>query len=71
MMIFFYYFVTAFCEVYKETQISWITDSFVSFIISFLVEFGLSLIISILYIISIKLKIKRLYKIVMFFYHLG
>ena len=27
LMLFFYYFVTAFCEVYKNTQISWLSDS--------------------------------------------
>ena len=71
IMMFFYYFVTAFCEVYKETQISWILDSFVSFILSFPMEFFNAFIISLLYIISIKAKIKWLYKIAMVFYSLG
>ncbi len=71
IMLFFYYFVTAFCEVYKETQTSWIIDCFVSFLISFPVEFLLALIISIFYIISIKKKKKCLYRIAMIFYSLG
>ena len=54
IMIYFYYFVTAFCEVYKETQISWIIDCFISFLISFPVEFILALIISVFHFISIK-----------------
>ena len=71
LMLFFYYFVTAFCEVYKETQISWITDSVVSFIIGFPIEFLFSLLISVLYIISVEKKFKFLYSFTMFLYHLG
>ena len=71
LMLFFYYFVTAFCEVYKETQISWITDSVVSFIIGFPIEFLFSLLISVLYIISVEKKFKWLYNFTMFLYHLG
>ena len=71
MMLFFYYFVSSFCEVYKETQISWLIDSFISFIISFPVELLLSLLICILYLISIKKRIKILYKISIFLYNIG
>ena len=71
MMFFFYYFVTAFCEVYKETQISWLIDCFISFMISFPVELVLSLFISILYLISIKKRIKIMYKISIFLYNIS
>ena len=71
MMSFFYYFVTSFCEVYKETQISWISDSIVSFLLSFPIELGYSLIIAIFYKIAIKKKLKWMYKIVMIVYNLG
>jgi len=71
IMLFFFYFVTAFCEVYNNTQISWLLDCFVSFILSFPMEFLNSLLISLLYIISIKMKIKRIYQIAMLFYSLG
>ncbi len=71
IMLFYYYFVTAFCEVYKETQISWLFDSFVSFLISFPVEFLMALVISIVYKISIKNRIKCLYNLAMIFYSLG
>ena len=71
LIIFFYYFVTAFCEVYKETQISWLIDCIISFIISFPVEFLLALVICILYMISIKKRIKILYKLAMILYSLG
>ena len=71
IMIFFYYFVTSFCEVYKETQISWITDSIISFLLSFPLEFFLSLIIAFFYLIAVEKKIKWLYKIVMCLYNLS
>ena len=71
IILFFYYFVTAFCEVYKKTQISWIIDSFISFILSFPIEFFNAFIISLLYIISIKANIRCLYKVSMVFYSLG
>lgn len=33
-LLFFLYYITAFCEVFKNTQISWLYDSFISFIIN-------------------------------------
>ena len=69
-MIFFYYFVTAFCEVYKETQKSWLYDFFTSFLISFVTEIFGALVLAIFYIISIRYKLKFLYKVVVFFYNL-
>ena len=38
VMIFFYYFVSAFCEVYKNTLGSWIIDFLVSVVINFPIE---------------------------------
>ena len=70
VMIFFFYFVTAFCEVYRQSQISWITDSIVSFLLSFPIEFGNSFLIAVFYKISVQKKCKLLYKIVMIFYNL-
>ena len=71
LMLFFFYFVTAFCEVYKNTQISWIIDSIVSFILSIITEIGLSFIYSLLYIIAIKYKNEKLYNLTLFLYTLG
>jgi hypothetical protein len=67
-MLFFFYYVTAFCQIYNKTQISWLLDFISSYIISLLISFSISLICSILYIISIKYQRKTLYKIVMFLY---
>ena len=69
-MLFFYYFVTAFCEVYKQTQISWLYDFFLSFLISLAAEILGSLLIAIFYIVSLKYKLKILYKIIIFLYNI-
>ena len=69
LMLFYFYFVTAFCEVYKQTQISWIIDCFISIIISIVTEVFISWVIAILYTVSIRYKIKIIYRIVLFLYH--
>jgi hypothetical protein len=70
IMLFFYYFVTAFCEVYKQTQLSWLQDFFSSFLISLGCELVESFIIGVLYILSIKYKQKIIYNTAIFFYNL-
>ena len=70
LMLFFYYFVTVFCEVYKKTQASWLYDFFVSFLISFAFEIFGAFLIAIFYILSLRYKIKFLYLICLFFYEL-
>ena len=71
LLLFFYYFVTAFCEVYPNTQVSWLCDSFVSFLIGFPIEFFLAFFIAVLYKLSIKKKFKLLYKFVIGLYSLS
>ena len=70
-MLFFFYYVTAFCQIYHKTQVSWLLDFASSYFISLLISFTVSLICTILYIISIKYKSNKLYKLVMFIYELG
>ena len=67
-MLIFYYYIIAFCHVYKSTQLSWLLDGFISYIISFAIIFGLSIIFSILYKIGIVYKKNILYKICILFY---
>ena len=38
LMLFFWYFVTAFCHVYNATQISWLWDSLTSILIRAIIE---------------------------------
>ena len=70
IMLFFYYFVTAFCEVYKKTQTNWLSDSISSFLISFAREIGESLLITIFYVLSVRYKKKFIYNIAFFLYNL-
>ena len=69
-MLFFFYYVTAFCQVYKKTQISWLLDGISSYIISLLVSIVLSFICTIFYKISIRFKNIIIYKITTLIYYL-
>ena len=44
LMIFFWYFISCFCAVYKNTQIILIKDTLISFALSMIYPFGLNLI---------------------------
>ena len=57
---FFWYYTSAFCAVYRNTQSFLIKDSITSFFLSLLYPFGLYLFPSALRIISLKDKKKRL-----------
>ena len=71
LMLLFTYYITAFCAIYKSTQISWLSDSFVSFVMSNLFELLVGLIISILYTSGIKNQIKLMHTISVFIYDIG
>ena len=68
ILLFFLYYITSFCSVYKKTQVSWIYDIIISYILSFFISLGISLACSIIYLISYKKKIKFLYIITIFIY---
>ena len=71
LMLFFTYYITAFCAVYKETQSSWFSDSVVSFIMSNFMELLFSFGIALLYTLSLSYKIETLFKISLYLYDLG
>ena len=62
-ILFFFYYVTAFCQVYQSTQISWLLDCLSSYVISLIFILLVSFISSILYKIAIKYKEELLYNI--------
>ena len=68
ILLFFFYFVTNFCEVYLNTQTSWISDSVVSIIIGFPIEVVICIFITIMYKIALKYKCRYLYEIVILLY---
>ena len=67
-MLFFFYYVTAFCDVYKSTQISWLLDCISSYAISLMVTLSVSITFSFLYKLSVNYKLKILYRICIFIY---
>ena len=71
LVVFFWYFVTAFCHVYQETQKSWLLDSLISILIRAIIELLISLGLAKLYRISVDAEIYCLYKFVMFLYNFG
>ena len=68
ILLFFWYYVTAFCHVYNMTQMSWLFDSFLSILSRLVIELLLSLGFAKLYRISIESNVKCIYKFVLFFY---
>ena len=71
ILLFFSYYMIVFCEIYKETQMSWLADSGMSFLISIPLEFLSSFVMALFYYISIRYDLKFIYNIVMFFYQQG
>ena len=69
LMLFYWYYLTAFGHIYSNTQYSWILDSAISIIISFIVECVFCLLFAKLYRISIESNIHCMYKFVMFLYN--
>ena len=69
IMLFFLYYITGFCQVYKSTQISLIYDIIISFIFSFLISLVVSMIFSFIYYIAYKKRIEVLYNIALFVYN--
>ena len=53
-MLFFWYFISCFCAVYKNTQMILISDTFVSFALSMIYPFGLNLLPGIFRIPALK-----------------
>ena len=71
LILFFWYYVTAFCHVYSSTQISWLFDSFLSMLSRLIIELLLSLLFAKLYRMAVEANTLCLYKIVLFFYSFG
>ena len=70
-MLFFWYFVIAFCHVYKATQKSWLLDSCLSILFRAIIELSISFILAKIYKISLAGETECIYKCVMFLYNFG
>ena len=67
-ILFFWYFVTAFCHVYSKTQTCWLLDGFLSILSRFFIELIFAFLYGKLYQISVASNMETLYKIVMCLY---
>ena len=67
-MLFYWYFVTAFCHVYSSTQKSWLLDTLLSFLSRLVIEFLFALLFGKLYIVSVESNCYSLYRVLLFIY---
>ena len=68
LILFFWYFVTAFCHVYTYTQKSWLLDSFLSILSRFVIELLFALFFAKLYIVAVESNCYSFYRILLFIY---
>ena len=68
LMLFFLYYVTAFCHVYNSTQYSWLFDSLLTILSRSFIDFLLPLGLAKLYRLAVESNLHCLYKIILFFY---
>ena len=68
LILFFWYFVTAFCHVYSSTQTSWILDSFLAIFSRFVIEIIFGFLFAKLYRIAVASNCSTLYKILICIY---
>ena len=68
-MLIYWYYVTAFCHVFTNTQTTLILDTFFSIVFRFIINCLLCCIFAILYKYSIAKKSEKVYKIILFIYN--
>ena len=68
IMLFCWFFVTAFCQVYSHTQGSLILNCFISIIIRFVIEVLICLLGAKLYLAAAHIEYPKFYQIILFFY---
>lgn len=70
-LIFFLYYLTIFCHIYQKTQLSWLLDSILSYVISIVFTLVLSFLCVIFYKIALRNKARLLYRILVFIYNIN
>ena len=63
MLSFYWYLISCFCTVYRNTQIAFIKDSLLSFILDNLIPFIIYLLPSLFRIVALKNDIKCMYQL--------
>jgi hypothetical protein len=67
-MIFFWYYVTIFCRLYKKTVTSWLIDCLITIIIRIILDLLLNILLSLLYLLAINIKNNCLFGAIIFLY---
>ena len=67
-LLFSWYFVTAFCQVYQNTQINWLANFLSAVLIRFTIEIVICLVSAKLYLISAHIDYLTFYKFMLFIY---
>ena len=67
-LLFSWYFVTAFCQVYQNTQINWLANCLSAVLIRFIIEIIIYLVSAKLYLISAHIDYITFYKFMLFLY---
>ena len=66
IILFFWYYATAFCAVYSQTQMAWLKDGLTSFGISLGIPFLICLVFATMRTLSLKYSIKCMFKVLKF-----
>ena len=69
LILFFWYFVTAFCHVYSSTQTSWLLDTFLSILSRLMIELIFGFLYAKLYCMAVSSGIKTFYNILFCIYN--
>ena len=67
-MIFFWYYVVIFCQVFSGTQTSWLIDSVLSILSRLIIDILFCLLFSKLYRIGVSSNFTCIYKAALYFY---
>ena len=68
LMVFYWYYVVAFCHVFSGTQISWLIDSALSILSRIIIDILICFLFAKLYSIGVNSNYSCIYKIALFFY---
>ena len=68
LTLFFWYYVTVFCQIYSSTQKSWLWDSFLSILSRIIFDLLLALGFAKFYRIGVESNVRCLYRISIFVY---
>ena len=70
LMLLYWYYITAFCHIYSNTQTSWIFNTFFTIVFRFIIDCCFCFLFAILYQMSISNKSKSLYNAILFIYNI-